>query len=171
MNFEGLRWKRRHKSTTSGMKMATTAVLFRKLDKTLAVTSTSPIVSHGRDLVALASLSAAAARMPVFTNACPRTSIAPTVTIALLLRPNIASSTVMLPNANKVASINIAVTSIGNSSRTNKISATLMSTNMKTISKVTRGSPRVVDAPMVAGERSVKHKGIGVDTERIQREL
>ena len=150
MNFDGLRWKRRHRSMSSGMKIATTAVLLRKPDSTLATTSTSPIASQARDPVALASRSAAAARTPVFTNACPRTSIAPTVTTALLLRPRIASSTLTIPNASKTASINIAVTSIGNSSRTNKISATTMSASMKPISKVTLGRPGVVYAPRAA---------------------
>ncbi len=125
-------------ASTTGRKMATAAVLLMKAESRPMVSISTTMTS--RKLIR-AKRARSVTRMltaPVRNSPAERTNIAPTVTVAGLLKPPMASWGVMSPESSRVAIRISAVRSTGSRSVAKRITAETSRPSTSTMSTVMR---------------------------------
>ena len=136
-SFEGLVFARRATTITTGIRIATAAVLFRNDDNTPTPTIRTNSISGGLCRASLPSALLTKFTAPLRNIPALRTNIAPTVTVAVLANPANPSAGVSTRKTNNTIRTRIATMSGENFSVTNRTTAQTVKASTKTIAGVT----------------------------------
>jgi len=135
-SFEGLTFVSRATPSTIGKKIATAAVLLMKADIAPIISIVVTTDSQKLCLPIVTSAEPKKLTAPVLNNPALRTNIAPTVTVAVLLKPEIPSSGEMVLLNNSAAMTKSAIKSTGSFSVAKRTTAATRITSTIAISIV-----------------------------------
>jgi len=125
----------------TGRKIATAAVLLMKADKRPTISIITTSTSQKLTRPSRARLLPSRLTEPVLNRPADSTNMAPTVTVAGLLKPATASSGAIMPDSSMAPMMIMAVRSTGSRSVANRITAESTSPHTRMISRVMLQAP------------------------------